>query len=449
MIVRARMGSPLHGSVRLPGDKSVSHRASLLAGMAGGTSRIDGMLQAGVTRAMLDSLAALGIEWRWEGETLVVMGAGRRGFPKPDSHKTVGAGLVPALHCGNSATTIRLLAGALAGKPRWSGASKGESYVLDGSSQLRKRPMKRIIEPLREMGAEIRSDGDRNFAPIIIKSTALKGIDHRTPVASAQVKTCILLAGLNASGSTSVEEPSPSRDHTERLLKWLGVRTEVGPNRVRVHPLDAPLPPLALRVPGDFSSAAFLLVAASIVPGSDVLLRGVGLNPRRTGLLSVLRRMGARIEEVGRSESSGEPVGDLRVVSAPLAGTAVDGAEVVDMIDEFPVLAVAAACAEGATVVRGASELRHKESDRISVLAAELRGIGAAVEETADGFSICGGGALRGGRGDAHGDHRLAMSLAVAGLASKDGVEVDGAECIAESFPDFLPLLGSLGASIG
>jgi 3-phosphoshikimate 1-carboxyvinyltransferase len=372
MRFQSRPAGPLRGSVHLPGDKSISHRAALLAAMAGGESRIEGMLRAGVTQAMLDSLSALGVDWRWEGMTLVVEGVGRRGFRPADPMRTVSAGLVPALYCGNSATTIRLLAGALSGLPQWEADLKAGEFILDGSSQLRKRPMRRIIEPLREMGAEIRSAGDRECAPLAVKSAKLSGIDYRMPVASAQVKTSILLAGLNAAGSTLVEEPSPSRDHTERLLRWLGVRTELQPRSVRVYPLDEPLPELDLRVPGDFSSAAFLLVAASIVPGSDVLLKGVGLNPRRTGLLAVLRRMGARIEEVERSESACEPVGDLRVVSAPLAGTVIEGAEVVDMIDEFPVLAVAAACAEGTTEVRGASELRHKESDRISVLAGEL-----------------------------------------------------------------------------
>jgi 3-phosphoshikimate 1-carboxyvinyltransferase len=441
MRFRSRSAGPLRGSVRLPGDKSVSHRAALLAAMAGGKSRIEDMLRAGVTQAMLDSLSSLNIEWKWEGESLLVEGAGPRGLGGWTKEP-------PVLMCGNSATTLRLLAGALAGWQQWKTDRNGGEFVLSGSPQLKKRPMRRIIEPLCEMGAEIRHLEEPGFAPLAVKSSTLTGIDYKMPVASAQVKTCILLAGLSASGSTSVEEPLPSRDHTERMLRWLGVRLEAEPSRARVFPVAGPLPPMHIRVPGDISSAAFLIVAASIIKGSDLILRGVGLNPRRTGLLAVLRRMGARIEELERSESAGEPVGDLRVRAGSLAGTVIDGAEVVDMIDEFPVLAVAAACADGVTEVRGASELRHKESDRITALAAELRKAGAAVQETPDGFSIRGPAAFRSARVDPHGDHRLAMALAVAGLAARDGVEIDGAECIAESFPNFTSLLNALGAQI-
>ena len=401
------------------------------------------MLQAGVTRVMLDLLAGLQVEWSWEGEALVVEGRGRRGFQPPS------AGDAAVLNCGNSATTLRILTGVLAGQPDWETDSVEGEFLIDGSSQLRKRPMKRIIDPLCEMGAEIRSMESPGFAPMAVRKSKLTGIEYRMPVASAQVKTAILLAGLTATGSTSVEEPSPSRDHTERLLRWLGVGMELEPRRSRVYPIDRPLPPLEIRVPGDFSSAAFLLVAASIVPGSDVVLRGVGLNPRRAGLLAVLRRMGADIEEQTRSETAGETIGDLRVRAGPLAGTVIDGAEVVDMIDEFPVLAVAAASADGITEVRNAVELRHKESDRISTLASELRKVGVAIEETPDGFSIPGPVPIRGALVDSHGDHRLAMSLAIAGLISKEGVEIDGAECISESFPSFADLLGILGARMG
>ncbi len=445
MRLHSRPAGALHGSVRLPGDKSISHRAALLAGMSDGRGRIEGILRAGVTQVMLDSLADLGVGLKWEGENLIVEGMGRDGF-----RPTATAAETPRpLNCGNSATTIRLLTGALAGEPRWGAGGKDGEYLLDGSDQLRKRPMKRVIGPLCEMGAQIRSLDQSGYAPFAVKMSKLSGIDYRMPVASAQVKTSILIAGLSASGSTSVEEPSPSRDHTERLLRWLGVRLEVDPSRARVFPIDRPLPPPEIRVPGDFSSAAFLIVAAAIIPGSDVILKGVGLNPRRTGLLAVLRRMGVRIEEQSHSESAGEPIGDLRVRASPLAGTVIEGGEVVDMIDEFPVLAVAAACAEGITEVRNAAELRHKESDRISVLAAELRKAGIAVEETPDGFSIRGPVPIRGTLVDPHGDHRLAMSLAVAGMVSKDGMEIDGAECIGESFPNFTALFNSLGAQLG
>jgi 3-phosphoshikimate 1-carboxyvinyltransferase len=430
----------------MPGDKSISHRAALLAAMADGRSRIDGMLRAGVTRVMLESLAGLGITWRWDGDALVVDGAGREGFIPPVV--SGGKGESKSLYCGNSATTTRLLTGMLAGTPEWSSAGEPHEFILDGSSQLRKRPMNRIIAPLCEMGADIRSIEEDGCAPFAVRQAKLHGIDCRIPVASAQVKSAILLAGLHASGSTTVEEPAPSRDHTERLLRWLGVRVDSETRRARVFPLRQPLPPLELSVPGDFSSAAFLLAAASIVPGSDVLIQSVGLNPRRTGLLAVLRRMGADIEEVESADRAGEPVGDLHVRACSLHGTVIDGDEVVDMIDEFPVLAVAAACAEGTTEVRGAGELRLKESDRISVLAGELRALGIVIEESPDGFSIQGSSKIPGGAADSHGDHRLAMSLAVAGMVSQKGVDIMNPECIGESFPEFAALFNSLGAEL-
>jgi 3-phosphoshikimate 1-carboxyvinyltransferase len=447
MRLSSRPAASLRGAASPPGDKSISHRAALLAAMAEGRSHIEGILRAGVTRVMFDSLASLGVGLIWEGETLVVQGAGRRGFQPPAA--VAGVGDSHSLNCGNSATTIRLLTGALAGRPQWLLDTDSYEFTLDGTDQLRKRPMNRIVEPLCEMGAEIRSIGNAGCAPLAVKTSELKGIEYRMRVASAQVKTAILLAGLHASGSTLVEEPSPSRDHTERLLRSMGVVVDIEPRRARVHPIRSPLPPLEIRVPGDFSSAAFLIAAASIVPGSDVVIRGVGLNPRRTGLLSVLRRMGADITGESASESAGEPVGDLRVRATPLRGTVVEGGEVVDMIDEFPVLAVVAARAEGVTEVRDASELRHKESDRISVLARELRKIGISVEENPDGFSIRGPARIRGGVAGSHGDHRLAMSLAVTGMVSEDGVEIDGAECIGESFPGFTDLFNSLGARLG
>ena len=445
MSLRSQSAASLRGTVRLPGDKSISHRAALLAAMAAGRSRIDGMLRAGVTQVMLNSLTALQVEWSWDGEALIVEGAGRRGFQSPSAP---GAGEAKPLYCGNSATTMRLLTGALAGQPGWILSSIQPEFILDGSKQLQKRTMNRVIAPLCEMGAELRSIEGTGCAPLALKQSPLKGIEYRTPVASAQVKSAILFAGLQALGSTLVEEPSPSRDHTERLFRWLGVRVEAEPCRARVFPLQEPLPPLTFKVPGDFSSAAFLLAAASIVPGSDVLVQGVGLNPRRTGLLAGLRRMGAEITEEAQTVSAGEPVGDLRVRARPLKGTVIEGGEVVDMIDEFPVLAVAAACAEGVTEVRHAAELRHKESDRISVLAGELRKLGIDITESPDGFSIHGPARIPGGMADSHGDHRLAMSLAVAGMVSGNGVEIERPECIAESFPGFGKLFNSLGARL-
>jgi 3-phosphoshikimate 1-carboxyvinyltransferase len=443
MRLRTRHSGPLRGVLRLPGDKSISHRAALLAAPAEGRSRIDGMLQAGVTRVMVESLDRLGVAFVWERGTLVVDGVGRAGF------RVDGAtGGPPELNCGNSATTFRLIAGVLAGRTTWDDRGKARIFILDSSSQLRKRPMNRIIEPLREMGAEIESLANPGHPPLKIRQAGLHGIEYKMPVASAQVKSAVLLAGLSASGSTLVEEPSPSRDHTERFLRWLGVRLELGDRTARVFPIDRPLDGFRMTVPGDFSSAAFPIAAATIVPGSEITIEGVGLNPRRTGFLAVLRRMGADIEALRRDDSGAEPVGDLRVRAAPLSGTVVEGAEVVDMIDEFPALAAAAAFADGTTVVRNAAELRHKESDRISVLAAELRKLGVAVDESADGFAVRGPAALRPAAADSHGDHRLAMALAVAGMAAQEGVQIEGAECIAESFPDFAEVFLKLGADL-
>lgn len=439
MIATSRASRPLRGTARLPGDKSISHRAAVLAALAEGRSRAAGFLRAGVTQVMLDSLAALGVAWRWDGGDLNVDGAGRAGF-------TFRAN---SLGCGNSATTLRLLAGALAGRPAWRKDAGSADFVLDGSSQLRKRPMGRLLEPLLEMGARIHAIEQADHAPLRVTPSALHGITFKMPVASAQVKTAILLAGLAATGPTIIEEPSPSRDHTERFLRHLGVPVESDGTSVRLHPLGHPIPALDMRIPGDFSSAAFLIVAATIVPGSDVVVEDVGLNPRRTGLLVTLRRMGADIEELDRSMAAGEPVGTLRVRHRKLSATVVDGTEVVDMIDEFPVFAVAAAMAEGTTVVRQAAELRHKESDRIAVLAAELRKIGITMEESPDGFAIRGPSAISGGRIDSHGDHRLAMALAVAGLVSREKVEIQGAECVSESFPGFFETMHALGADLG
>jgi 3-phosphoshikimate 1-carboxyvinyltransferase len=439
MKITSRSGRPLSGSVRLPGDKSISHRAAVFAAMAEGRSRVEGFLRAGVTRVMLDSLAAAGVGLHWEGDTLVVDGNGRGGF----------APAARSLSCGNSATTLRLLAGALAGRPDWQKNHCGVEFVLDGSEQLRRRPMERVVTPLVQMGARIRALRQPDCAPLAVAPAPLQGIAYRMPVASAQVKSAILLAGLSASGLTVVEEPSPSRDHTERFLRYLDVRMEQEGARVCVHPISRPLPAFDIRVPGDFSSAAFLIVAATIIPDSEVVLKGVGLNPRRTGLLAVLRRMGAKIEIMEQVEMAGEPVGDLRVRSAALEAAVVEGDEVVDMIDEFPVFAVAAAMARGTTLVRQAGELRHKESDRVAMLCGELVKIGVPVEESADGFAIRGPAPILGGTVDSHGDHRLAMALAVAGMVSSGGVEIGAAECVAESFPDFQRTVNSLGANLG
>ena len=415
---------PLSGDIRLPGDKSLSHRAALFAAMAEGESVIGRFLVSGVTRAMLDALSALQVPWRMEGDRLIVTGGGLRGFRPPP---------VP-IRCGNSATTLRLLAGAL--------AAAGTPCVLDGSAGLRRRPMDRITRPLSAMGVPITA-AHGGGAPLTLaarpEGTPLNAIDYAQPVASAQVKSCLILAALAGGGVSTLREPGPSRDHTERMLAAMGAPVTIGgEGAVTVAPLTTPLSPLNVTLPGDISSAAFLLVAAAILSGSDIRIRDVGVNPTRTGILDVLARMGAEITIENPREVAGEPVGDIRLVSSRvrLRAVKVGGDTVVRMIDEFPAFAIAACFARGVTEVCDATELRYKETDRISALCRELRKLGAEVEERNDGFAIQGGG-LKGGTCDASGDHRLAMSLALAGLAAPDRVVVQNAEILAESFPDF------------
>jgi 3-phosphoshikimate 1-carboxyvinyltransferase len=443
-LMTVKSGPPLRGELgsssipALPGDKSLSHRAALFAALAEGESRVENFLVSGVTRAMLDALTVLGVRWSLDGTTLTVQGLGLQ-----------SQSVLPpvALNCGNSATTLRLLTGALAA---WDRAA-----VLDGSPGLRRRPMGRIIEPLQQMGVAIVAE--QGCAPLTLAASPrpLRRIDYRLPVASAQLKSCLILAALAADGITTLAEPGPSRDHTERMLSAMGVRitgaapradgwllTNIEPPRPLV------LTPLQMQLPGDMSAAAFLMVAALITPGSEVIISGVGLNPTRTGLLETLLEMGGRIEISNQRQQAGEPIGDLSIRHSQLTGVRIGGARVVRMIDEFPVFAVAAACARGTTIVADAQELRHKESDRISALGGELRGLGVDFRETADGFMVMGGNVMNGGLVDPHSDHRLAMSLAVAGLVAREPVEIQGAEIINESFPGFESALSALGASI-
>lgn len=431
---------PLSGTVALPGDKSLSHRSALFATLAAGHSRIENFLISGVTSRMLDALTRMSIPWKLEGTTLTVDGKGIGGFSVPFS----------PLNCGNSATTIRFLAGAL--------AASGTPAVLDGSEGLRRRPMDRIILPLQQMGVNIK--GNNGFAPISlgVSQLPLKGGTYIVPVSSAQVKSCLLLAGLSAREPVTVEEPGFSRDHTERMLAGMGVSIHSekkvidGSPRYLTHLIppstNYSLKPLNMTIPGDFSSAAFLIVAALITPGSEITLKNIGLNATRTGLLDVLLSMGASIQIVARPSSNGEPVGDLTVRHSPLKGININGEQVVRMIDEFPIFAVAAAYAEGASIVKDASELRLKESDRISSLVAELKNLGADVEESTDGFTIHGHGGLIGGEMNPHGDHRLAMSMAIAGLASASPVTIQQPEIMDESFPGFANTLSGIGADI-
>ena len=408
-------GRALRGTVRVPGDKSISHRAVLLGALAHGATSVDGFLRAEDCLATVRCVRALGIDVDDDGERLTVRG---RPMREPDD----------VLDAGNSGTTIRLLAGILAGRPFHS--------VLTGDASVRRRPMDRVVEPLRRMGARITGRDGGRLAPLAIDGAPLRPITYATPVASAQVKSAILLAGLFAHGETAVTEPSPSRDHTERMLAVFGVPVLRSGLTVRVTG-PAVLSAAALRVPGDISSAAFFLVAAAIVPGSVVTVRDVGLNPTRTGVLDALRAMGAAVEVDNVRDAGGEPAGDVTVRAASLHGTAIGGELVPRLIDELPVLAVAASVADGETVIRDAAELRVKESDRIAALARELGAVGARVEAQPDGLAIRGVPRLRGGRAASGGDHRVAMALAVAGLRAADPVTVDDTDCIRTSFPGF------------
>ena len=421
----ASRGTALHGEIAVPGDKSVSHRAVMLGAIAEGTTRIDGFLEGEDTRATAAIFARLGVRIEAPSDGVrIVHGVGLHGLQAPSG----------PLDCGNAGTAMRLLAGLLA-------AQRFDS-VLVGDESLSKRPMRRVIEPLAAMGAEIASqDG---CAPLRIHGgQALRGVDCMLPVASAQVKSALLLAGLYANGETVVREPHPTRDYTERMLAAFGADIEASPGIACLRG-GRVLRATAIRVPADFSSAAFFLVAATLVPGSELVLRDIGMNPRRIGLLHVLRAMGADIVEENARERGGEPVADVRVRHAPLRGIEVPIEHVPDMIDEFPALFVAAACAEGVTVVRGAAELRVKESDRIAGMAGGLRALGIRVDETPDGATVH-GGTLRGGEVDSRGDHRVAMAFAVAAQLARGEVRIDDVANVATSFPGFDALARDAG----
>ena len=425
----SRSTGALHGDVVVPGDKSVSHRSMMLSAIAEGTSHIRGFLEGEDTRATAAVLAQLGvsIESPSAGER-VVRGVGLHGL----------RGSSKPLDCGNAGTGMRLLTGLLAGQ--------SFDSTLIGDESLSKRPMRRVTDPLAKMGAHI--DTHDGLPPLHVHGgKTLHGISYELPVASAQIKSALLLAGLYAKGSTEIIEPHPTRDYTERMLAAFGWPIEFSPGRARLeggHRLTA----TDVVVPADFSSAAFFLVAASIVPRSIVRLPAVGLNPRRTGLLEALRLMGADIQIERQSESGGEKVGDLVVRHAPLHGIELPEALVPDMIDEFPALFVAAAVAKGRTIIRGAAELRVKESDRIATMAAGLRALGVRIEETPDG-AIIDGGAIEAGVVDSHGDHRIAMSFAAAGLVAKGEVVIRDCANVATSFPGFLELANSCGFALG
>lgn len=435
-------GRALRGVVELPGDKSLSHRAVLFAALAEGESTIENFLVSGVTRAMLDALRLMGVAWTLDGTRLVVDGKGLAGLNVPPGE----------LNCGNSATTLRLLAGAV--------AAAGLPVTLGGSAGLLRRPMGRIVEPLQRMGVPIRASAG-GTAPLVLErrpaDSPLAAVQEDLPVASAQVKTCLLLAALSARGETVLREPGPSRDHTERMLSSMGVQVWSrvipggGGQPIYETRLAAQEPqvlqPLHMRLPGDISSAAFLIVAGLVTPGSEIRIREVGLNPTRTGILDALQAMGADIQIDNENDQGGEPVGDIVVRASPLIAAHVSGPLVVRMIDEFSVFGTAAAYARGVTEVREAVELRYKESDRIATLCRELSALGVHTVEHPDGFDIF-GGRPAGGSTQAHGDHRVAMAMTIAGLAAEGEVVVEGAEMMNESFPGFAAILQNLGAEL-
>lgn len=439
---------PLRGELRPPPDKSISHRAALFAAMGEGRGRVEGYLDSADTGATLAAVAALGaavdsMPGSVPGSIdLQIDGIGLRGPGDRAGDDLLG------IDVGNAGTLLRILPGWLAGQERG-------AWSLDGDESIRRRPVDRVAEPLALMGARVECR-DGRLPPLRIDGAPLVGVPHRLAIASAQVKSCLLLAGLLADGTTEVTEPATTRDHTERMLAAAGVEvlsedlrsiphSEVGPaRRIAVSGVDH-LEPAPAAIPGDFSSAAFFLVGALLVPGSEVVVREVGINPTRVGLLGILTRMGAAIEVREGGSPGGEPRGTIVARAGPLAGTRVGAAEVPLAIDELPLVALAGCFAEGETVVTGAGELRHKESDRIAAVVEGLRSLGGSIEALPDGFAVTGGG-LRGGALDARGDHRLAMLGAIAGLASGGGAEVAGMDAATVSFPGFEADLASLRA---
>lgn len=423
---RAGPGRALRGEIGIPGDKSVSHRSVMLAAVADGVSHIDGFLEGEDTRATAAIFSRMGVVIEAPSPSRrVVHGVGLHGLQAPTA----------PLDCGNAGTGMRLLAGLLAGQ--------AFDSTLTGDASLSRRPMRRVTEPLSRMGACIEAS-EGGLPPLLVSGgRKLQGIDYTLEVASAQVKSALLLAGLYAHGQTVVREPHPTRDYTERMLRAFGVDIEFSPGYARLRGRQ-PLRAVNIAVPADFSSAAFFIVAATVIPGSLLRLRAVGLNPRRTGLLVALRAMGADITEANRREQGGEPVADVLVRHAALSGIEVPEHIVPDMIDEFPALMVAAACASGQTVVRGAAELRVKESDRLAAMSTGLRALGIEVYETADGATVQ-GGPIGAGVVDSLGDHRIAMAFAVAAQRASGAVRISDVANVATSFPGFVSLAQGAG----
>lgn len=420
---------PLRGTLTVSGDKSISHRAVMFGSLATGTTEIEGFLAGEDCLSTIRCFRSMGVQIEQNGSSVKVFGRGLRELTAPDG----------ILDCGNSGTTTRLLSGVL--------AAQHFDSVLSGDASIQRRPMKRVITPLRAMGADISSVAGNDCAPLSVHGKQLYGIHFNSPIASAQVKSAVLLAGLYASGQTTVTEPALSRDHTERMLRSFGAKVLTGSFEGRPSVTVTETQNLygtEISVPGDISSATFFLVGASIVPGSEVVLRNVGINPTRDGVISALRAMGAKIEVLEVRNEDSEPAADLLVRYAPLHGTEIGGALIPRLIDELPVLAAAAAVAEGRTVIRDAAELKVKESNRIRTMAEGLSRLGATVRETEDGLIIDGGASLHGGAVESYSDHRIAMSFAILSLVTDGEVKISDPDCVNISAPSFYEDLRSL-----
>jgi 3-phosphoshikimate 1-carboxyvinyltransferase len=416
---RVKGYASLSGELTLPGDKSISHRAVILNSIARGRAKIVNFAPGADLIATVSCLRALGVEIIEEGNKLTISGVGREGFREPSD----------VLNASNSATTMRLLAGLLAAQPFLS--------LVTGDESLRSRPMDRLIHPLRLMGAEIWGRGNDSLAPLAIKGNRLKGIDYRLPIASAQIKSAILIAALFAQGTTTVEEPTPSRDHTERLLRNMGVRVQSDGLRISLIPNSAPGSTVDVHIPGDISSAAFWLVAGAIHPNAHIKVTNTGINPTRSGIIAVLLQMGAKLKVEREWVVGGEPVADLTVESSNLVGTEIGGSLIPRLIDEIPLIALAGAFARGTTTIRDAQELRVKESDRIGATVKELSRLGADIDGLPDGMIIRGGSKLRGGDCSSHHDHRLAMTLGIAAVVAQGETVIHDAQVVEMSYPSF------------
>lgn len=434
VFVSEKVSHSLQGVARVPGDKSMSHRAVMFSSLAEGTSHISGLLEGDDVLATLAAFRAMGVKAQGpENGKLTIHGVGMHGLQAPEID----------IDMGNSGTSMRLMSGIL--------AAQNFPSKLIGDESLSARPMRRVTVPLSSMGARIATD-ENGCPPVHIRKVeSLEPIDYKLPLASAQIKSCVLLAGLYAKGQTSVTEPAPTRDHTERMLGAYGYDCEVERHDEQASTIrvagGGKLVAADIEVPADISSAAFLMVAASIVPDSDITLSKVGINPTRTGIIKILRSMGASIEFANERQVGDEPVADIHIKYVGLRGVEVNPQYVPLAIDEFPVICIAAACAQGETIISGAEELRHKESDRISAMVEGLRAVGVDVEERKDGMTVS-GGPIRGGTVQSFHDHRIAMSFAIAGAVSQEGIQIENCDVVATSFPNFISLVNQLGLSV-